>query len=112
MDTQHRKLIDFVNRANEYALSKDLSKLHLLLNDVSTYTREHFSDEEKLMQLIGYKGLGEHIKQHDELLESLTNFMEEATKGDVDQAAFAKFLEEWLARHILDEDMKYKANMT
>lgn len=112
IDSQHRNLVDLVNRAERCALECDAeadSRFYPLLNDVSQYAKIHFADEEKLLSKIDYPGLGNQIDQHIAFNERLTDFILDAMVAKEDKIKFASFMADWLTHHVLVEDMKFKS---
>jgi hemerythrin len=118
IDNQHKYLFAIINKFIESLDSEDddAEQVSKILNEMAVYAREHFTDEEKLMQEHGYPGLEPHKWQHaffiDMTSELVTQFMQsqEKTADNI-----ADFLGLWLTGHILKTDMKYrdffKANM-
>ena len=105
IDSQHKELISrikqFVDSCGE---SGDKLKAIKMLDYLAEYTEFHFSAEEKLQEEVGYPGLLEHRKKHEEFkktLHDLDVFLEEA-EGPSD--AFVSQVEtnvvNWLFTHI------------
>lgn len=112
IDSQHRNLVDLVNRAERCAIECNTdadSRFYPLLNEVSEYAKIHFSDEEKLLAEIGYSGLAAQMDQHAAFNESLTDFILDAMVAKEDKMKFARFMADWLSHHVLVEDMKFKS---
>ena len=75
------------------------------------YTETHFSDEEKLMEKIGYPGLATQKRAHAAFVEKLVNIdFRELEAMDDNQEEYLMdligFLLGWLSNHILASDMK------
>ena len=110
-DEQHRHLFEITNKIIERPDSIEDSELvSETLTEMINYAREHFTDEEILMQQYGYAEIEQHKKQHDYFInttaELAVSFMDNRqTTGD----EIAEFLTLWLTNHILKSDMKYKA---
>ena len=105
IDTQHKELIDKINKLlDSCETSKDKVVAVKTLDYLADYTEFHFGEEEKLQESINYPGIAEHKKEHDKLrqvVKDLYNMLEEE-EGPTD--AFVKALNEtvtdWLFRHI------------
>jgi len=110
-DEQHQHLFEITNKIIERPdLSEDSELVSETLTEMINYAREHFTDEEILMQQYGYAEIEKHKEQHDYFInttaELAVSFMDnEQTTGD----EIAEFLKLWLTNHILKSDMKYKA---
>ena len=72
-------------------------------------THEHFDDEEKHMQTIGYPGLERHHQIHQQLFEALDKYRREFTAsvyGRFPSSVF-DFFKTWLITHIMIVDRQY-----
>lgn len=109
MDTQHKKLVDLVNRffeASKQPPNKD--KSGKLLNELINYTLTHFAEEEKYMESIKFPGLVEHKMLHKALVTRATEVKKEFDAGNgAIQQEVLNFLKSWLMTHIQGQDMKY-----
>jgi len=110
-DHQHQHLFEITNKLIEhFGTPKDTGLASETLTEMINYAREHFTDEEVLMQEYGYPEIESHKKQHDYFInttaELAISFMDNrnTTAGEI-----AGFLILWLTTHILKSDMKYKA---
>ena len=65
IDLQHMRLVEILSTLHEAMLrgshKQDLTRV---MADLLSYTRYHFSFEEKLMVVAGYPGLQEHQRKH------------------------------------------------
>ncbi len=105
IDNQHKHLFEILNSIPETHDPVALSKTYL---ELQKDTRKHFADEEKMMREIKYPKLEEHTKLHEELAESLENFMTENNLSDPEAAAGLKnFICQWIVEHILFHDRDY-----
>lgn len=113
IDAQHRQLFTMVNELHS-ALEAQASEtsLMLLLNELSRYAYEHFDYEEAMQEKAGYQKLNEHIIEHNNLRNSVVNFHERFTRGEVklDLEIF-NFLVNWLLNHVLVADKDFSAVM-
>jgi hemerythrin len=74
------------------------------LEEMFDYAKEHFTDEEELMQQYDYPESQAHKKQHDYFIRTA----DELSSGKVSPDEIAEFLNVWWTIHILKVDMKYK----
>ena len=105
IDTQHRELIDKINKLlDSCETSKDKVVAVKTLDYLADYTEFHFGEEEKLQESIGYPGIAEHKKEHDKLrqvVKDLYNMLEEEEgPSDAFVEQVNKNVIEWLYRHI------------
>ncbi|WP_456412445.1 bacteriohemerythrin [Thiolapillus sp.] len=107
IDEDHRRLVDLFNLLSHSVMEGDAPNyIQALMDELINCTIWHFSHEERLMLKYGYEGLGEHKKEHQELIESIKALQRRSlqeskpfTSSDI------KFLEHWLTGHILGADM-------
>jgi len=109
VDRQHRKLIDMINDLFTALRSgKGNEMLEPILDSLVSYTCQHFTEEERIMETHGYPGLTDHRSAHRQLVQRVTEFQEKLRQG---QATFSSdlfnFLKSWLLHHIKEEDMAY-----
>jgi hemerythrin len=114
LDHQHQHLFEIVNKLIEQPDSSGDSELvSEILAELVNYTREHFTDEEELMQEYGYPELEPHKKQHNYFIDTTAelsiNFVDNK-QTTIDE--IIEFLKLWLTTHILKTDMKYKKFFT
>ena len=102
IDTQHKELIDKINKLlDSCETSKDKV---VAVKTLDYYTEFHFGEEEKLQESINYPGIAEHKKEHDKLrqvVKDLYNMLEEEEgPSDAFVEQVNKNVIEWLYRHI------------
>ncbi len=106
IDEQHRELIDRINKLmilceNEKPAKREAIQL---LGYLADYTEYHFTEEEKLQETIGYPGLEEHKKRHDELRRAVEVLHEMLEEQEGPTAEFVnkvyENVAEWLYHHI------------
>ena len=105
IDTQHKELIDKINKLlDSCETSKEKVVAVKTLDYLADYTEFHFGEEEKLQESINYPAIAEHEKEHDKLravVKDLYNMLEEEegpSEAFVEQVN--KNVIEWLYRHI------------
>lgn len=115
IDNDHRRLVDLLN-AFEGAAGREPSEavLHDTLLQLQDYVIDHFGREEAIQRQAGYPFVVEHKREHDALVERLTEFAKTyfiARRRPVDRAAlaeFAVFLREWFVVHTMGADLRMK----
>ena len=109
MDTQHKKLVDIINRFFEASKeTPNKEKNGKLLNELINYTVTYIVEEEKFMESTGFPGLVEHKMLHKALVARATEVKRDFDAGTgVIQQEVLNFLKSWLMTHIQGQDMKY-----
>lgn len=109
LDADHQRLVSLLNRLGESAGHEDPAVIEEVLDDLLTYTTEHFAREEDYMRSVNFPGLAQHMIIHDTLTHKVEQLRIKFFLGDVDHIGkeTLTFLQEWLKRHILQEDMQY-----
>jgi hemerythrin-like metal-binding protein len=114
IDEQHRALLDIINRLHG-VMSRGgaADELKGVLGELVAYTLYHFSHEEQMMDRCGYPGLAEHKRIHSALLGQVEAFQKELVGGRATVSLqLMTFLKDWLSKHILETDMRYRSHMT
>ena len=112
-DEDHKKLFALINSLHEAMLSgKGGEKVHVVVKELSDYTKFHFSAEEGLLQKTNYPGLEGHRAQHHEFVGKVENFRADlkAGKGG-NPVVVLEFLKNWLTSHIKQTDQKYSSHL-
>lgn len=112
IDKQHQALFGLVNEVAEKVKSGNLPEIKGVIKRLSSYTVEHFRDEEAIMRKAGYPDLEDHQMIHAELLEKVEGLQAKLEKNQaVSLVSVIRFLSDWLKDHILKDDMSYKASI-
>lgn len=119
VDEDHRTLFAMLEGLN-LALS-DSSRVEWtlvidLVERLSRYAQEHFWREEAIQEEVGYDGLDENRRQHQELLRTLTAFSTRLKhEPDTDPHRTAEtmrsFLTVWVTEHIVKVDCKMRGRI-
>jgi hemerythrin len=111
IDDQHRKLFRLVNNLDEAVQrGKGPRVLGPTLDALVEYAREHFADEEALLERIHYPALDEHRLEHASFSRQLTSLQVRYHTGQASLSTqVLEFLEQWLEKHVLQSDQKYAA---
>ncbi|MDD3762427.1 MAG: bacteriohemerythrin [Nevskiales bacterium] len=110
MNAQHQRLIDIINRFHDVLQQQaPLPELVAVFTEVVDFAKEHFRDEETLMQAHGYPGLDEHLEIHHRFVARVTELLLQLRSGQRQVAADAlNFLTDWLTDHIKGTDRQYR----
>jgi len=111
IDNQHKELISLTNKLHRACMNGNETAGPVFKEAMSRmveYVRFHFGAEEKLMGRIKYPKLGEHKKQHEnmvvQILESAKDFNEGKNSAPY---IFARTLKEWILSHIAIYDKAF-----
>lgn len=112
IDAEHQELFRIINDVHS-VLSNDLThdkydEIVRLLDQLKSYTKEHFQDEEDYMESIHDEGLEAQKIAHDAFISRLDSMdLEEVDEHQEETLReILEFLAEWLVNHILHMDKK------
>lgn len=116
IDSDHKYLIEIINRAEVSLSSKNRHELLVALDDLGHYSRLHFDREEKIANAVGYTQVSHLSQSHKELLGHLDQIRGEIDAMGQDWSAetvehFTKFLRDWLINHVIKEDLLMKPTL-
>ena len=107
LDEQHKILFSMVN---EFFQQEGKKAVVATFQNLYSYIDLHFEAEENLLRQINYPETAEHLKKHDELRDKLLLLQQKLDNYSLDlHHKISFFLYNWLASHILKEDMDYKS---
>ncbi|MBI2748562.1 MAG: hemerythrin family protein [Burkholderiales bacterium] len=110
IDSDHRILIDIINKADLSLQAMSRAGLLTALEELDKYSRVHFTLEERVAQAVGFPDLGQLHTSHMLLMETLNRITQDIGE-QWDQAAadqLGQFLRDWLVNHVIKEDMLLK----
>jgi len=109
IDNEHIKLVDMLNEVYaRLSEGKRDEARQYFTETLSSYVNEHFANEEKFMESIGYAGLDEHKKIHENFKKSFQYLI--PLIESFDETAFRKALSDafsWIITHIGKTDKRY-----
>lgn len=107
IDTQHKKLVELLNKlAEEMSQGKGSDVLNAIFNELADYTIYHFADEEKYFDQINYPLSDEHKEKHRLFIEQLSGFRADFEIKKIGVSIeVMRFLKDWLIEHISKTDM-------
>ena len=109
LDHEHKVLIDDINRLHEELVRHDKkSDIEKSLGDIFARMQAHFALEEHVMKEHKYKHFDEHKREHDELLDSYTEYMTQflSDTGISSCSPIEDNLKHWVINHIVTSDKK------
>ncbi len=107
IDLQHRYLLDLINRLSIELEGHDSAYQARLIDELGSYARQHFTAEENFMYKLGYPGLEDHCKIHQDLLEKLHGQIGLYLMDMLDAEEIVKYVSAWAVRHVLTDDKKF-----
>jgi hemerythrin-like metal-binding protein len=108
LDAQHQRLIALVNSLHDaMRAGQGAATLGTVLDELLSYTRTHFMNEEMLMKSRRYPGLDAHVAEHRALIADVQKLQAELKSGTLLTMTVMEFLQAWLMKHILQSDKQY-----
>lgn len=108
IDGQHKRLFELASDLHSaMTQGKGKESLSRTLGNLLAYTKQHFANEERLMQAHHYPEYPEHKAAHDALTARVVEFQKKFEAGRVGMTIeLLQFLKEWLRTHIGETDHK------
>ena len=109
-DDEHKQLVQLVNKLNQALQAGSAKKtMEEILQNLVNYTKIHFKHEEDYMVLYDYPEYAKHKQEHEALTKQVMDFVQRYNEGKaVFSLELMNFLTDWLTKHILGSDKKYK----
>ena len=111
IDSQHRSLVDFVNKAAALsAADPTKEEMKECLDFLGNYVVQHFQDEEQAQIESKYPRYNEHKEIHDEFVGTFKSLYAEFERsGPTEELAtiLANQVSNWVMTHIQMEDMVF-----
>ncbi len=107
IDSQHRRIVDYINELHDAIGNKDKSEVEHVLNQLIDYTVTHFTFEESLQEKAGYPHLEAHKAVHKAFTDRIGSYKERFDKGEDVSKKLLSDLRIWLTNHIKQEDGDY-----
>ena len=111
IDEQHRELFKHISNLllaiREHRCKAEIDDTIRFLDD---YARFHFSEEEKRMEEVGYKGLQEHKLQHVVYLKNITELKHQSSLPRESGMSYElsvtanQIVVDWIVAHIMKTD--------
>jgi len=110
IDTEHKKLVAAIDELMDACLKgQGRTKIEQTLKFVADYTKQHFSDEEKLQAKYQYPAMAGHKLLHMQFITTVGSLEKEFQKDGPNinlTSKLNKSLADWLVKHISTEDKK------
>jgi hemerythrin len=110
VDRQHQEMFKLFNNLCALFIEQESNEVILpVIEEFIGCAKQHFADEEQLMERIDFLNRQEHKLKHEELLLEISRVAAEIHEGkQLLSAGLLVFLREWILIHILSEDMQFK----
>lgn len=110
IDTQHRGLVSLINKYGNALSENKINEqiLESIFNQLVSYTKNHFSTEEKLMNEMNLdqRHIKVHIKSHRDFIQDISDFSQSTNmSSQEDCLALFNYLAHWIAYHVLGSDL-------
>jgi len=114
IDHDHRKLIELVNDLHTATQQgQGRAVVGKVLDDLISYAKDHFRQEELHMEKILYPEIDAHKRQHSEIMAKVLTLKVQYEGGKVTVAAkVSALLREWLSIHIMHFDKAFAGFMS
>jgi len=109
LDSHHQQMFDILNRAFENVMnSLEVDYALPIIDELSTLTRYHISEEEQYMRERGYKDIDTHIATHREFTHKIETLRRNYQGNNLEATKeLIIVLGNWLLHHVINEDWKY-----
>ncbi len=107
IDSQHKRIVDYINQLEHARKSHDKGEVMEVLDELVDYTLSHFAFEESLMEEAGYPFLHAHKKVHQLFAKRVGGFVQRAKAGEDVTSELLHVLKAWLINHIKHDDRDY-----
>ncbi|MFZ2853309.1 MAG: bacteriohemerythrin [Rhodocyclaceae bacterium] len=106
IDNDHQKLFDLINQlAATMKAGEAKQACSAVINELTAYTKTHFSMEEALMSHHGYSQAAAHKTEHDKFIKNILDFKSKFEAGSgIVTIEILTFLRDWLSNHIQKTD--------
>lgn len=111
IDTQHRRIVDYINRLEDAIERHDAAAVGPVLEELGEYCRSHFAFEEGMQVHAGYKFAEAHRATHEIFAKRLAKYQDRYNAGEDVAKLLHGMLGTWLIHHIKRDDMDYVAEV-
>jgi hemerythrin len=112
IDNQHLRIVEYINEIySTLEQGYDRESLQTLLHYLVDYTVSHFAFEEALMEQAVYRDIDIHKISHQTFIRQLETFQQRFDNGEDVALELANMLQNWLLKHIVDDDKSYCATV-
>ena len=107
IDTQHKRILDYINRLYELRQTHDRVGLGEVISEMVDYTMSHFAFEESMIESAVYMFAGPHKRVHELFTRKVAEMQSRFEGGEDVTEELHGMLSRWLFNHIRNEDHGY-----
>jgi hemerythrin len=115
IDSQHKELIDVINKLlTACQQGQGADQVGQTVDFLVSYTKKHFSEEEALQQKSNYPDYANHRTYHATFVQTITDLSTELKQSGATPMLINKIVRnvgEWLINHIQQQDTKVAAHL-
>lgn len=110
IDAEHKKIFDL---ANKVKLCNCEEKIKKAVKEVISYTKFHFTSEERYMQEIKYDLYIHHKELHQKIIQQMHQFIKSIASMDTPtfERRLIEYMDIWLVNHIVRDDKRIASFM-
>jgi hemerythrin len=113
VDREHRELLELIEFLRHACLMADkgwaqLEIVRTTLSRLMAFSRHHFAEEERLMQLASYPDYQLHKSEHTLFLEKIQNLQQSEAAPSSDSL---NAIENWLFHHVEGSDQLFVSHL-
>jgi hemerythrin len=107
VDAEHKRLFELIEEFfDSLGSGKPAANSMHTLTDLVAYAKIHFVNEENLMRTHKYPQIAQHMALHNELATKAANLLQQYKEKKLTLSTeTALFLNDWLVKHILEDDL-------
>jgi putative two-component system hydrogenase maturation factor HypX/HoxX len=102
MDKQHQEIFTL---ANQLVCSANREQLNNNIKLIYQHVKEHFNEEEQLMEQLDFDQYKGHVREHQVMLEKLEAMNHKISNDNWKQNDVQEFMDKW-GKHIIHSDMQ------
>jgi hemerythrin len=109
IDSQHQRMVEMINGLYDaMERQEEADAVEKLVVGLQAYAQEHFAEEERTMERIGFPDLAAHRAQHAAYIRQIQEYEQSMQAGSTPNALeMSRFLCNWLLEHIKGLDQQY-----
>ena len=113
LDNHHKRLFNILNKLYENCMGTELTHtLDPIVEELVSYSNDHFAAEEQHMRDIGYKDIDKQISEHRSFTQRALQLKRVVDKDDLELTKeLIVFLGSWILKHVMEEDKKYSIQL-
>lgn len=105
LDIQHRNILILCQQTID-RIADDLP-FQTIGDELLAFAAEHFSAEEKLLEITGYTAFARHREEHRHCLAALNKMFHDTNTGLITPKVLSDYLPAWCMGHILESDRQF-----